>query len=131
MLLSHRGARDCHILKKEVIHQFVAAPFDGTTRLGEVVCQTVRWCDINFDLQQQLLIVLMVQTTKTHANASQLASVLTSILTSEMGIGALRVVVLPRVTVEPQCGSYSTYLEEPLLRCHRSYAYLPHPELHR
>lgn len=84
---------EIRLLKRDVQNQFVAAPFDGTTRLGEVICQTVRWCDDNFVIHTQLL---TVKTTKTHVNASQLASLLTSSLITEMGIDASRVVALPR-----------------------------------
>lgn len=81
------------LLRKEARNEYIASPFDGTTRLGEALAQTGRWCSKDFKLHTKLL---MFRTTKNHVSAPQLASLLTSNLISDLRIPALNVVCLPR-----------------------------------
>ena len=62
-------------LKAECSGQFIASPYDGTTRLGEMIAQTGRWCTSDFQLCTRLLVI---KTTKAHVNHAELASLLTS-----------------------------------------------------
>lgn len=80
-------------LKEECQDQFIASPFDGTTRLGELIAQTGRWCTSDFQLCTRLL---MLKTTQKHTNHAELASLLTINLAHHLCIPAQNVVCLPR-----------------------------------
>lgn len=79
-------------LKAELDGEYLTLPFDGTTRLGEAVAQTCRWCDGSFSLNTRLL---TLKTSKKHMNAKQLAAMLT-VNIQAMGIRTENVVCFPR-----------------------------------
>ena len=58
------------LLNKEMEGQYVGMGFDGTTRLGEAICTTGRWCTKGFYLVKRLL---DFTTALKHVNNVQLA----------------------------------------------------------
>jgi hypothetical protein len=64
------------LLNCEVTGEYVGIAFDGTTRLGEAINTTGRWCDSNFDLQMRLL---DFHTLKTHVDNVRLATHITEV----------------------------------------------------
>jgi hypothetical protein len=43
------------LLEEEMREQYISVSFDGTTRLGEAINTTARWCPSTFDLQVRLI----------------------------------------------------------------------------
>lgn len=74
-------ATEFHILSKEIHGQFLSVAFDGTTRLGEAINITGRWCDADFKIQNRLLRFL---TAKHHFKAPQCASMITRVLCTDL-----------------------------------------------
>ena len=81
--LTHSSNLKCYIPKVEAIEvaqvkkdfegQLITWIFDGTTRIGELVCIVGRWCSFDFYIKQRLA---TLKTFERHLNASQLARVL-------------------------------------------------------
>lgn len=71
------------LLRQELRGQFVGIAFDGTSRLGEAVNITGRWCTADFYLEKRLLRFI---TAKTHVNSTELASLITCALCTELAI---------------------------------------------
>jgi hypothetical protein len=46
---------ECTLLTNELHDQYVGISFDGTTRLGEAINTTARWCSLNFELEKRLI----------------------------------------------------------------------------
>ena len=53
--------REMDLLKSELSEQFIGIHFDGTTRLGEAINMTGRWCTADFFLMQRLLTFVTTQ----------------------------------------------------------------------
>jgi hypothetical protein len=58
------------LLKKEMVGQYIGAGFDGTSRLGEAIVTTGKWCDAEFVLYQRLL---DFTTMESHLSGNELA----------------------------------------------------------
>ena len=80
-------------LDKELLDQYVAIAFDGTTRLGEAINTTVRWCTKQFDL----IVRLMDFTTlEKHADHAELAAHITNVVMQEHQVPLARLVNIAR-----------------------------------
>lgn len=71
------------LLRQELRGQWIGISFDGTSRLGEAINITGRWCTDDFNLQKRLLRFI---TAKTHVNSEELASTITCVLCTELAI---------------------------------------------
>lgn len=80
-------------VKGEVSSNFVGVSFDGTTRIGEAVAITGRFCNKNFQLTHRLL---RFCTTKLHLKAQGLSSLLTKVLCVDLAIPPENVVCFSR-----------------------------------
>lgn len=115
-------AVELSLLKKEVAGQYLCVAFDGTSRLGEAINITGRWCTETFHLRHRLLRFL---TCKHHLKAAQLASMLTKVLLTELGIEPEQVVSFSRDSVAVNgaacrllCSATFTCAESILCICH-------------
>lgn len=70
-------------LREELHGQFIGIAFDGTTRLGEAVSITGRFCNERFELVHRLLRLV---TTQRHMRAAQLSALVVRVLCTEHGI---------------------------------------------
>ena len=68
---------ECKLLDSELYGQYIGVAFDGTTRLGEAVNVTGRWCTASFVLTQR---ILDFTTLEKHVNNIQLAAHITNLL---------------------------------------------------
>lgn len=80
-------------LKREVHNEFLSVSFDGTSRLGEAVNITGKWCDTDFWLRCRLLRFL---TAKNHLKAANIATLLTRALCTDLGFDPAFVVSMSR-----------------------------------
>lgn len=65
------------LIDAELFDQYIAIAFDGTTRLGEAINTTARWCNEDFQLVKRLL---DFTTLEKHANAERLAAHITNVI---------------------------------------------------
>eukprot|EP00966_Prymnesium_polylepis_P001784 40875-Prymnesium_polylepis.1 len=52
--ISKIEAKECNTLQVEHKDQYVGSAFDGTSRLGEALAQTNKWCTEDFKLMLRL-----------------------------------------------------------------------------
>ena len=83
-------------VESEISGRFTSIAFDGTSRLGEAVNITGRYCSESFDISIRLL---RCTTRKLHMNATALASAITRVLCTEYGVLPERLVCLSRDSV--------------------------------
>lgn len=109
-------------LKKEIRGQYVSVSFDGTSRLGEAVNVTGRWCNSDFKLTTRLLRFL---TAKHHYKGPQFASMITRVLCTDLNIDPSYVVCFSRDSVSVNgvacrllCGSTFCSAMNLLCICH-------------
>ena len=103
--------REKGTLRKELLDQFVSIQFDGTTRLGEAINMTGRWCTTKFEVHKRLLVFV---TTEKHCTAPQLASLLTARL-GEIGIQPTFVVSTSRDSASTNGAACNLMLANPLI----------------
>ena len=84
------------LLNSELLDQYIGISFDGTTRLGEAINTTGRWCTNNFMLVMRLL---DFTTYERHVNNVQLAAHITNLVMQRRGIPLDHVVNLARDSV--------------------------------
>jgi hypothetical protein len=84
------------LLDSETADQYIGVAFDGTTRLGEAISTTGRWCTSTFVLVKRLL---DFTTTEKHVNNVQLAGHITNTLMHSRRIPLLNVVNFSRDSV--------------------------------
>lgn len=89
-------------------HEYISVAFDGTSRLGEAVNVTGRWCDAEFKLRCRLLRFI---TAKHHLKAPQVATVITRVLCTDIGLDPTYVVSMSRDSVAVN-GAASRLLSE-------------------
>ena len=63
------------LLDSEMANEYIGVSFDGTTRLGEAINTTGRWCNSKFELKKRLL---DFTTLETHVNNVRLAAHITN-----------------------------------------------------
>ncbi|KAL1511483.1 hypothetical protein AB1Y20_006281 [Prymnesium parvum] len=80
-------------LKKELDGQYISISFDGTTRLGEAICCTTRWCSATFELEKRLLDVTTVEK---HVDHKGLATHLADLVQRRRGIAASKMIGITR-----------------------------------
>ena len=74
-------AKELQTIKSEMGAVFYSVVFDGTTRRGEAIAMTGRWCNADFTALSKRLI--MFKTTEKHVRGKQLATVIaTGIMTT-------------------------------------------------
>lgn len=88
--------REFKLLKSEVCGQYLGIAFDGTSRLGEAVNITGRFCTSNFKLEKRLLRFV---TSKLHLKANEFAAIITRVLCTELGVDPRMLVALARDSV--------------------------------
>lgn len=76
-------AKEINMLKKEIQGQHLCVAFDGTTRAGEAINVTGRWCSANFCINTRLL---RFATAKHHLKAPQFASLITRVLCTDLSL---------------------------------------------
>ena len=89
-------AVEMNLLISELADQYVGIAFDGTTRLGEAVNTTGRWCPADFHLRKRLL---DFTTLETHMNNVQLAAHETDVIVRQCRIPPPNVVCFARDSV--------------------------------
>lgn len=103
--------RQLDLFRADTRGQFLGVHFDGTTRLGEAICLTGRWCTSDFKLHIRLL---QFKTTATHVSAPQLASLITGSLGS-LGIQPGMVVNISRDSASTNGAACRLMLGNPLI----------------
>ena len=83
-------------LKAELADKFIGIAFDGTSRLGEAVNVTARYCSSDFHIHTRLVRFL---TAHVHLNATGFASIITRVMCTELGIPPENVACLSRDSV--------------------------------
>ena len=83
-------------LDGETADQYIGVAFDGTTRLGEAICTTGRWCTNAFARMHRLL---DFHTVLNHVNNIQLAAHITNALMHSRRLPLMRVVNFARDSV--------------------------------
>ena len=111
MYIPRIEAREIATIKSEFSNQFVGIHFDGTTRLGEAVAMTGRYCTADFVIRMQLL---SFRTTESHLNAPGVASLLTSEL-GKLGIPPTMVVNVARDSASTNGAACNLMLANPLI----------------
>lgn len=61
-------AKELALINSELCDEYVGFSFDGTTRLGEAVNTTGRWCSVIFEIKMRLV---DFTTLKLHMNAQR------------------------------------------------------------
>lgn len=103
--------REKAMIKAEMHDQYVGIHFDGTTRLGEAICLTARFCSSDFELTTRLL---AFKTTQAHCTAPQLASLITDIL-GKLNISSSLVVNTSRDSASVNGAACTLMLGNPLI----------------
>ena len=106
-------AEEVKRLKGEITGQFLGISFDGTSRLGEAVNITGRFCTESFSLEHRLLRFI---TSRLHMKAKEFASMITRVLCSELNVDSSMVVCLSRDSVLVN-GAACRILQEGLFYC--------------
>lgn len=88
--------REMSRLQHELRGAFIGIAFDGTSRLGEAVSITGRYCTASFALEKRLLRFL---TCKLHLKAREFASLITRVLCTELSINPAMITCLSRDSV--------------------------------
>lgn len=106
-------------LKGELAGEYVGIAFDGTSRLGEAVNVTGRFCDGDFNIRMRLLRFL---TAKNHLKGQQLASTINQVVSCELGIRSDMIVSMTRDSAAVNGAACrvlvsSTYLSTASLLC--------------
>ena len=83
-------------LRGELDGEYIGVAFDGTTRLGEAINVTARWCSEDFRLQTRLI---DFETLKHHAKHEELAAHINEVIMQKRGIAAKQVVNFSRDSV--------------------------------
>ena len=86
-------AAEFKLLGEELNDQYVGIAFDGTTRLGEAINVTGRWCTDKFEIVMRLL---DFHTLKKHVDNKQLAAHITNLLMTKRNIPLSSVVNIAR-----------------------------------
>ena len=84
------------LINAEIAGQYIGVAFDGTTRLGEAINTTGRWCTHDFKLVKRLL---DFTTLKKHVDNVQLAAHITNLLMQQRQVPLTYVVNLARDSV--------------------------------
>lgn len=84
------------LLKQELTDNFLGIAFDGTSRLGEAVNITGRFCTAKFSLEKRLLRFI---TAKLHMKGAEFSSLITQVLCRELQVAPDMVVCLSRDSV--------------------------------
>lgn len=100
-------------VKAEVKDEFIGIAFDGTSRLGEAVNLTGRYCTCDFNIEYRLLRFI---TSKLHLKAREFAPMITRIMCSELAVDPSQVVCLSRDSVLVN-GATCRILQEGLFNC--------------
>ena len=87
---------ELELLNAELLEQYIGIAFDGTTRLGEAINVTGRWCTENFEIVMRLL---DFTTLKAHVNNVQLAAHITNVVMQQRRVPLTHVVNLARDSV--------------------------------
>lgn len=85
--------REMSTLREELKGAFVGIAFDGTSRLGEAVNITGRFCTSDFVVETRLLRFI---TTKLHLKAPQFCSLITRVICSELAMNPDKLVAMSR-----------------------------------
>lgn len=88
--------RELQRVQEEIAGEYVGVAFDGTSRLGEALSITGRVCTEDFVVKLRLLRLI---TSKLHVNASQLASLISTVLCTELRLPSHMVVCFSRDSV--------------------------------
>lgn len=83
-------------LSAELAGNFISIAFDGTTRLGEAICVTGRWCSASFELTTRLI---DFTTLLKHVDHKQLATHVTDLVMRKRRIAPTDLVGLSRDSV--------------------------------
>jgi hypothetical protein len=89
--------RELQLVSKEYSDQYIGVAFDGTTRLGEAINVTGRWCTKAFHLMKRLL---DFHTLKKHVDNVALAAHITNLLMTKRSIPLLSIVNIARDSVK-------------------------------
>ena len=125
MYIPQIESREFDLLKSEVRDRFVSIAFDGTSRLGEAINLTCRWCSDDFRICQRLV---RFATTMLHMNSSQLATLITMTILAELGVTPTNVVCITRDSASVNGMPHSRHIA-----LHRERVYVvhvPHLEQH-
>ena len=103
MYIPQIESREFDLLKSEVRERFVSIAFDGTSRLGEAINLTCRWCSDDFRICQRL--VRFATTPMLHMNSSQFATLITMTILAELGVNPTNVICITRDSASVNCAA--------------------------
>lgn len=89
-------ADEDRLLDSELLGEYIGIAFDGTSRLGEAINTTSRWCTKKFELKKRLL---DFTTLEKHANNVQLAAHITNNVMQQHGVPLDHLVCIARDSV--------------------------------
>ena len=89
-------AAELKLVGSESREEYISVSFDGTTRLGEAINVTGRWCSSDFKLVKRLL---DFTTLAAHVNNQQLAAHINDVLGTRLHIPAMSLVAISRDSV--------------------------------
>jgi hypothetical protein len=89
-------AAEMKLLNSEIKEMYVAIAFDGTSRLGEAINITGRWCSLDFRLVQRLI---DFYTVAAHVNNGALAAHVVDIVSMQRQIPVLHLIGISRDSV--------------------------------
>lgn len=90
--------REVRMLQSEMNGQYFSISFDGTTRYGEAVNVTGRYCTASFKIETRLLRFV---TTKLHLASRQLSSLITKIICTDLRLDPAMLVRSPSPACSP------------------------------
>ena len=88
--------REVDLIMDEVNGQYIHSMFDGTSRMGELLNNVLRWCSPDFELVQRLALLM---TYEKHLSGAQAARVLTTLYMTTLTIAIPRIIGFGRDSV--------------------------------
>ena len=113
--------REIDVIREEIEDQYVHSMFDGTSRLGELMNNVLRYCDTDFTLHQRLVLLI---TYEKHLTGVQISKMLTVLYLTTFKLQIERLIGFGRdsaavngVGVRSLTVTF-TYAEDVLCLCH-------------
>lgn len=113
--------REVELVTDELKDEYIHSMFDGTSRLGELLNNVLRWCTADFELVQRLALLM---TYEKHLSGVQAARVLTTLYMTTLTIAIPRMIGFGRDSVSANAVTLRsltpvfTHAEDILCICH-------------
>ena len=113
--------REIRLVQEELKDEYIHSMFDGTSRVGELLNNVLRWCTSDFELMQRLALLMTYQK---HLSGAQAARVLTTLYMTVLSIPIPRMIGFGRDSVSANAVTLRslkpvfTHAEDMLCICH-------------